>query len=306
MPAKITIANYLQRLDERNKKYPIIFLHEKSSFKGMHKPATFICEYDHIFVSISRNVIQGHGCPMCSRRAKYTQERLFETLSKTPYMFVDFSEYETVNTKMHFQCKKGHVFRAQLKGVISNTHGCPVCSKKLRVTKDNVSELVRERSEYECINPEEFIHREKNNLKFQCKKKHIFINSFRAITSAGTLCPICYPSNCSKKALDWINSIRIKENIIIQDHIHGGEFGIPKTNYRADGYCKETNTIYEFYGTNFHGDLRYLKPIDYPSPFMLDKTAQELYDYTMERERKILELGYNLVTIWEKDWDNLQ
>ena len=29
---------------------------------------------------------------------------------------------------------------------------------------------------------------------------------------------------------------------------------IPMSNYKADGYCKETNTVYEFNGDYFHGN----------------------------------------------------
>lgn len=307
MPSKISIEDFLKRLEERNKKYNSIFLNDIQSFASMHKKAEFRCEKDHVFASISKNVMDGHGCPICTKKIKYSEESLRSRLADTEYMFVDFSEYNTNKSKMRFKCKEGHTFNAQLTAVLLNKHGCSRCSGKYRITKKNVSAEVISRTsgKYECINPEDFVHREGHNLIFKCKRDHTFSNSYKAICIDGTLCPLCYPSNASKKALDWLQSIRNRDGTPIRDHHHGGEYGIPTTNYRADGYCEETKTIYEFYGTNFHGDLKILDPESKPNPFLSDLTAKEMYDYTMQREAKILELGYNLVSIWEREWDEL-
>ena len=34
--------------------------------------------------------------------------------------------------------------------------------------------------------------------------------------------------------------------VLIQHALNGGEYKIHNSMYKADGYCKETNTIYEF------------------------------------------------------------
>ena len=46
------------------------------------------------------------------------------------------------------------------------------------------------------------------------------------------------------------------QNVNIQHAENGGEFLIPTTKYKADGYCKETNTIYEMNGAFYHSDPR--------------------------------------------------
>ncbi|MGI0076104.1 MAG: DUF7487 domain-containing protein [Nitrosopumilaceae archaeon] len=99
----------------------------------------------------------------------------------------------------------------------------------------------------------------------------------------------------------WIETIMEKENIFIQHAQNIGEYRISGTRYHADGYCKETNTIYEFYGDYYHGN-----PNIYESSFYNDlmyKTASELYNKTLQREHKIRKLGYNLVTMWETDFN---
>ena len=82
--------------------------------------------------------------------------------------------------------------------------------------------------------------------------------------------------------------------------VNDGEFVVPETRYRADGYCKETNTVYEYHGDYWHGN---------PKKFNKDeinksskKTFGELYEQTLKRENEIRTLGYNLVVMWESDW----
>ena len=66
---------------------------------------------------------------------------------------------------------------------------------------------------------------------------------------------------------------------------------------------EETNTIYEFYGDYWHGN---------PKRFILTDinkrtktTFGELYKNTLQKEKDIRELGYNLVVIWESDWKKI-
>ena len=80
-----------------------------------------------------------------------------------------------------------------------------------------------------------------------------------------------------------------------------GEFRIQGTNYRVDGYCETTNTVYEFLGCLFHGCS-----ICWPQQTVpLQKTGetpQLLLNKTRSRLRDLKALGYNLVTIWEHEF----
>lgn len=116
-------------------------------------------------------------------------------------------------------------------------------------------------------------------------------------------CPYCANRNCySKVAIKWLNSIDPN----IQHAENGGEYRIIKldgTYFKADGYCKETNTVYEFHGDVFHGNPDLFEPNTKCHPFNKDITAKELYDKTIEREEYIKSLGYNLVVMWENDYN---
>lgn len=113
---------------------------------------------------------------------------------------------------------------------------------------------------------------------------------------------IRYSVGFSYKCVDWLTSIMDNNNVHIQHALNGGEYVIPNTRYKVDGFCKDTNTVYEFHGTIYHGDPNVFRDDERCHPWSM-KTAKELYDATISREQEIRSLGYNLVTTWEREWD---
>jgi len=113
----------------------------------------------------------------------------------------------------------------------------------------------------------------------------------------------CCSRKYSKTQIKWLNFISIYYNINIQHAKNEKEFLIPNTRYKADGYCKETNTIYEFHGDYWHGNPKIFKENE------LNKTTKctfgDLYEKTIKREKEIKDMGYNLVVIWESGWNKI-
>jgi len=112
-------------------------------------------------------------------------------------------------------------------------------------------------------------------------------------------------SSYSNSSIKWLEYLMQTSDIKIQHAKNGGEFKIKGTRYRVDGYCKENNTVYEFYGDVFHGNINVISPEEQCHPFN-NKTAQQLYDETLKREQIIRDKGYNLISMWEYDWRILQ
>lgn len=114
-----------------------------------------------------------------------------------------------------------------------------------------------------------------------------------------TDCPICVTNGYSKIQIEWLNSIMLRENINILHAENNGEYYITGIGH-IDGYCRENNIVYEFHGDFFHGN-----PIKYePNAVnpVSHKTYGELYMKTLERDKLIKLLGYNLITIWEYEY----
>ena len=106
------------------------------------------------------------------------------------------------------------------------------------------------------------------------------------------------PKKFGAMAVAWLKRVAKEQGIHIQHAGNGGEVKIMGTPYRVDGYCEETNTIYEFHGDYWHGN-----PVVYDRDEMRHgKTMGEYYDNTIERENVLRSMGYNLVVMWESDW----
>jgi G:T-mismatch repair DNA endonuclease (very short patch repair protein) len=75
---------------------------------------------------------------------------------------------------------------------------------------------------------------------------------------------------------------------------------INSKNVRVDGFNPDTNTVYEFYGDYWHGNINKYdaKRINQST----NTTFEQLFTKTVEREKLIKSAGYNLVTMWESDF----
>jgi hypothetical protein len=63
----------------------------------------------------------------------------------------------------------------------------------------------------------------------------------------------------------------------------------------------KTSIVYEFHGSQWHGDTAVYQR----GKMLLSKTAGQLYDEIIERENIIKSLGYNLVVMWESEWNGM-
>ena len=71
--------------------------------------------------------------------------------------------------------------------------------------------------------------------------------------------------------------------------------------YKIDGFCESSNTIYEFYGDIWHGNPNKYNKYDFN--ILSKKTFGELYQETINRENILKENGYNLIRIWESEFN---
>jgi len=106
-------------------------------------------------------------------------------------------------------------------------------------------------------------------------------------------CRACgvHKSNVEK---EWLKSFNNK-NLITQHWLSDLKITV-------DGFDPTTNTVYEFYGDYWHGNPKKFNQNKINTRTPKQKTFGELYLDTLNREIKIKEAGYNLVSIWESDY----
>lgn len=228
---------------------------------------------------------------------------------KVPYLE---KEYKNNKSKITCICQiHGIFFKVATQLLYNINSNCPFCNIKERrelykAKFINKSNSIHEfKYDYSKVDFKSFSYNDKNNkIEIICPY-HSSFWQWPAIHMLGHGCPKCIIGTVSYKALTWLDTISESENIIIEHAANSGEYQIPNSNYKVDGFCRETNTCYEFHGDAYHGNPQRYKDNEKCSPFS-KKTAKELYEKTLEREQYIRNRGYNLIVIWESEWDELK
>ena len=103
----------------------------------------------------------------------------------------------------------------------------------------------------------------------------------------------------SDEGYEWVEYLRRFKGVInIQHAANGGE--VKLGNYIVDGFDRETNTVYEYYGCFFHGCPECF-PADLRNPDT-KKRMRQAYTETKHRERYLRIAGYKIVSIWGCEW----
>ena len=139
--------------------------------------------------------------------------------------------------------------------------------------------------------------------KFKClvKPHHEYFEMTPENHLQGHGCPKCSKAQYSQEAIKWLNTCAELQGIFIRhaENHPKGEYRI-SSRVPVDGYCPETNTVYEFWGSWWHGHPHFWPP-DKVHPIS-GKTYGELYRKTLQKMETIQAMGYNLVDIWEHTW----
>jgi hypothetical protein len=278
-------------------------------YKRTHSKVTIRCPTHGEFEQTPAGHLTGWGCYACGVVNRSTNKRLNAGDSFIDKAIAvhgneyDYSLVDYVNwtKKISIICPIHREFQQSPNDHLSG-YGCPMCG-------------VISSSAHETKTPEQFImdarlvHKDKYDYSLVT-----YINTKTKVTIlcpihgefhqrpndhlSGYGCPGCVVVGYSISCINWLESVMSSDDIRIQHKLNGGEYKIPESRYRVDGYCKETTTIYEYHGSHIHGNPRKYKPDDQPHPWT-DKTASELYEATKQREREIVALGYNLVVMWD-------
>jgi hypothetical protein len=239
------------------------------------------------------------NCPECGGKRRLTTE-LFIKKSKLIYGDkYDFSKSIINNNtdKVEIICPKHGSFFKRPKCFFKG-EACRKClPKKPRLTV----EIFKERSnkihnniyDYSLITKENFPGSD-GKVLIKCKYHGIFEQNTHS-HSSGRGCPNCKVF-ISRAETEWLDNLNIPKEWG-QQIIYINELKI-----KPDAYDAETKTIYEFYGDYWHGNPDVFPADKINTRTNGNKTMKELYDKTMEKEKIIKEAGYNLITMWEKDW----
>lgn len=248
-----------------------------------------------------------------------TTEYFINAFRKTHGDTYDYSRVKYVNctTKVEIVCKTHGPF-LQTTNSHKDGSGCPKCGDLRVAAKNGVKNAERGRALF-AITQEEMLSKciAKHGNRYSYDKV-AYVNYYTPVVVTcsihgefsitpdmhihGTGCASCaHTQKYSKAAVAWLMELSTQTGLVIQHACNGGEYLIPGTQIKVDGYCAKTNTVYEYHGSKWHGDPAIYLPTDRCHPFDLNVTAGQLLTKTLNRESKIKALGYNLVTVWESE-----
>jgi hypothetical protein len=219
---------------------------------------------------------------------RYNTTSYIEKAREVHSNLYDYSlvEYKNSFTKIKIVCPIHGIFEQRSCDHINQKQGCPKCSHnhpwtslqyslKSKELYDNKFEVI---SEYKGMkHPITLRCNDHGNFTLKKAEKHLE-------RSGG--CPVCWylgrlenlkPGNISKVETEWLDSLSVP----LRQH----KLNIGNQTFLVDGFDPTTNTVYECYGSFWHGN-----PAEY-------KSFGQLYDNTIARENVITQ-HYKLITKW--------
>lgn len=300
------------------------YLYDNFVYVDKDEPATMTCRCHGEFRMSPNNHQRGQNCPECSiiHRARVKINKYRDTcITMCKETHGDKYDYSQVVYKHGRQCVTiicpTHGPFSQTPENHWNGQGCPKCGiiKSANSKRNSQEEIIarfRERWPFEeygySYDKFEYVDYNRTPGIMTCPKHGDFLQTASNHLDKRNVSG-CYQCSmefigASKKQLEWLQYEQNKIEHYIQNHTsEKGEYKIPDVG-KVDGYCHETNTVYEFHGTFWHGHPDFFDP-NIVHPITKTKTYGTLYKETLARDEKIRNLGYKLVTIWEHEWEEI-
>jgi len=109
-----------------------------------------------------------------------------------------------------------------------------------------------------------------------------------------------YEDQFSYKSILWLELFCYRNDVKIKHAMNGGEFRVPDTNYRLDGYISESHTALEFYGDYFHGCPNHTAKV---KGLIAGLSAKQRYAMTVEKIVLLKNKGFKVIEMWECQFD---
>ncbi len=286
-------------------------------YKDRITKVTIICKIHGQFEQSPRDHLNGSGCPVypgCRNGKRVISNKPITSSESKLAKFIEKANIKhnkkyDYSKSVFVSGKENLIIICEIHGEFEQTpechmlYGCQKCGRETAADKarSNTEEFIRKaiakhgnKYDYSKV---EYEH-SSIPVKIICKT-HGEFSQAPSNHLTGQECPDCY-TVYSKASIEWLSHVASQENIHIRHALNGGEFQIPGTRYKADGYCQKTNTIYEYCGCWYHFCNTCNDPNDI-SP-LTRKTMAESYKPTQLKMDTIKKLGYNLIIMWEHDW----
>lgn len=253
------------------------------------------------------------GCPECGHRRGAEKiakswESFLEDARKVHGDDYDYERghYATTRSIIEIYCKECKVYFPQRVTDHLSGNGHPLCNREKGVQKLKTldTEVVVEKCREVWGNTYDYSKvkwvRDSVPLEVGCLKGHgYFLIDYYNHTGLKRGCRKCGSTRRGKQNL-WLDSIGIPDDFEHRE----ATLKFPDSSWVfPDGMYRKDKIVYEFWGDFWHGNPEKYNPDDYAHN---GKTFGELYDATQLKRDKYKHFGFELIEIWETDWDKQQ
>jgi hypothetical protein len=263
-----------------------------------------VCYLHGAFLQTPESHMAGRGCPKCGaakqgrRGPRLTTEDYITRAIATHGMryCYDLSVYKGMTSKVKVCCEQHGSFLIQAHSHLQGS-GCAKCANqatgdRFRSSKDEfidrAMQVHGDRYDYSNVRYQSALI----SVDIECPLHGLFPQR-PCSHLRGSGCPRC-SGRISDLETEWLNSLELPDLKRQVCWVVSGR------RVFVDGYNPHTQTVYEFYGDYYHGNPHVFDPHEMNEVCGLP--FSELYNRTLERERLIRNLGYNVHSIWEADW----
>ena len=282
---------------EANKIHNDKYLYHKINYINNNSKIEIVCPIHGSFFQSPKNHLNNHGCLKCSGKIVSNNLEFIKKSNKIHNNKYNYSKvnYVSCMKKVEIICNNHGSFFQRPNNHLSG-QGCLKCSGSEKLSMNDFLNKAKNNNDnfYQYDYSKAILNGNKTKIEIICK----FHGSFWQTPNDHLLnhgCRKC-SNTVSKSEINWLDNLNIKE-----ENRQISLPGLPK-KWKVDGYDPETNTVYEFLGSYYHGDPMKYNLNDYNKK--VSKTFNQLYNKTIKREIKIRKSGYNYQFIWEYDWKN--
>lgn len=302
MPAKREPKTIERFIRESTQTHGDKYDYLNSKYNKKTKQVNITCRIHGEFLQSFYVHIAGHGCMKCiedKNRLRATPiDKIIEKARAVHGNRYDYSMVDTPGIKfpMKIICKDHGLFIQSGEAHIHAQQNCPQCADTRLTTEIFIERSIKKHGnkfDYSQVN---YINHTTKVIIF-CPKhgKSLQYPLHHIKTTHG--CNKC-GKNVSNGETKWLDTF----NIPLENR--SKRIDIESKHFKVDAYDPVTNTIYEFNGDFWHGnpDLFNLNDINNATK----STFRHLYNKTMAKAAALQAAGYNLISIWENDWNKQQ
>ena len=266
----------------------------KSIYADNKTKIEIICKSHGFFFQSPSDHFDGCGCPKCCKNTKLSFEKFVERSNiyhNNKYLY-DKCVFKNNSTKVEIICP----FHGSFYQTPHNHkyYGCDKCGGSFELSQEEyikrVSLLHKNLYDYS----KSIFCKLKNKIEIICKIHGIFWQSANNHLSNKSGCPTCKLKSISKQECYWLNFLKINQRQYCL-FINGKK-------YKVDGFDPKTNTVYEFLGDYWHGNLQ--KYEQNRINVFNKKSMKQLNEEIVDRFFLLGNAGYNIEYIWESEWDS--